>query len=125
VWKPKGYNSVSPYFVVANPQSLIDFMQVAFGAVPLRRHETPDGRIAHAEVRIDDTVLMLGDAGDGSSTECNVHIYVEDVDATFARAIAVGGKSVQAPVKKGDSDKRGGIADPTGTVTFWIGTQVE
>lgn len=124
-WKPEGYNDVAPYLVVPQPQRIIDFLVAVFDAVPLRRHEAEGGRLAHAEVRVGDSVVMLGDAGDGTSVPCHVHVYVADVDAVFARAVAAGGQVVQAPVKKDDPDKRGGVTDPSGAVTWWIGTQLE
>ena len=124
-FKPDGYNSVSPYLVVDGADATIKFLARAFDAVELRRFPNPDGRIMHAEVRIDDTVVMIADAGDGaSSPPTHVHVYVPDVDATYRRALESGGTSVQEPVKKDDPDKRGGVRDAGGT-TWWIGTKVE
>ena len=122
--KPAGYNSVSPYLIVDGAARAIAFLEQVFGATPLRQFSTPDGRLAHAEVRIDDTVVMLGDAAEGwPAVPSHVHVYVSDVDATYARALSAGASSVQEPVKKGDEDKRGGVKDPTGT-TWWIATRV-
>jgi PhnB protein len=56
--KPEGYSSVSPYLVMEGAQRVIDFLKEAFGATELRRYDMPDGSILHAEVRIDDTVMM-------------------------------------------------------------------
>ena len=56
--KPEGYSSVSPYLVIEGAQQVIDFLKEAFGATELRRYDMPDGSILHAEVRIDDTVMM-------------------------------------------------------------------
>jgi len=79
----------------------------------------------HAEVRIDDTVMMLADSAEGwSPVPSHVHIYVADVDATYKRALEAGAISVQAPIKKEDEDKRGGVKDAGGT-TWWIATKVE
>ncbi|MDJ0895268.1 MAG: VOC family protein [Alphaproteobacteria bacterium] len=124
-FKPEGYNSVSPYLVVNGAEATIKFLERAFDAVELRRFAKPDGMIFHAEVRIDDTVVMIADAGDdASSRPTHVHVYVPDVDATYRRALEAGGTSVQEPVKKDDPDKRGGVRDAGGT-TWWIGTKVE
>jgi hypothetical protein len=77
------------------------------------------------EVRIGDSVVMLADGGEGwPPVPTYVHIYVPDVDATYALALRAGGTSVQEPVKKQDEDKRGGVKDPGGT-TWWIATKVE
>jgi PhnB protein len=124
--KPDGYTTVSPYLVIKGAQRVIDFLKQAFGATDLRRYEMPDGTIMHAEVRIDDTVIMMGDAGEEwPAIPSFLHVYVPDVDATYARALNAGGVSVQEPVRKeGDPDRRGGVKDPGGN-TWWISTQVE
>ena len=79
----------------------------------------------HAEVRIDDTVVMLADGSPNwPAVPANVHVYVPDVDATYQRALAAEATSVQEPVKKDDADRRAGVIDPGGT-TWWIATQVD
>jgi PhnB protein len=124
-WKPEGYTSAAPYLVVANAAASIEFLKAAFDAVALRRFEGPNGAIMHAEVRIDDTVVMLSDGSDGwPSIQAHVHIYVPDVDLAYERALAAGAVSVMPPAKKDDADKRGGVKDPGGT-TWWIATQME
>lgn len=124
--KPDGYTTVSPYLVIAGAQRVIDFLKQAFGAIDLRRYDMPDGTVMHAEVRIDDTVVMIGDAGEEwPANPSFLHVYVPDVDATYARALKAGGVSVQEPVRKeGDPDRRGGVRDPGGN-TWWISTQME
>ena len=125
-YKPANYSTVSPYLVVNDANSTIDFLKKVFGAIELRRFPDEAGRLMHAEVRIDDTVIMLADAAppDWPPISSNVHIYVPDVDATYRKALATGATSVQEPVKKEDEDKRGGVKDPGGT-TWWIATKVE
>ena len=120
--KPPGYPSVSPYLVVTDAGAVIDFLRAALGAEELRRFEGPDGGIVHAEVRVDDGVVMLGEAPEGShATPCHVHVYVPDVDAAYEAALAAGGESVQAPVRKDDPDRRGGVRGPGGN-TWWVST---
>jgi len=124
-YKPQGYTSVTPYLIVDGAARTIDFLVRAFDAVELRRFPAPDGGVLHAEVRIDDTVLMLTDGNAGwPPVPTHVHVYVPDVDATYRRALAAGAASVQEPVKKDDADKRGGVKDAGGT-TWWIATMVE
>lgn len=124
-FKPDNYNSVSPYLIVAGASRTIEFLTTVFDAVEIRRFADADGKIMHAEVRIDDTVLMLADGAEGwPPIPSYVHIYVADVDATYQRALAAGATAVQAPMKKEDADKRGGIKDAGGT-TWWIATKVE
>jgi PhnB protein len=122
-YKPEGYTSVAVYLMASQAQPVIDFLVAAFGATPTRRYEAPDGSIMHAEVQIDDTVVMITDGGEAAFPAW-LHVYVPDVDATYQRALAAGGTSVQAPTQKpNDPDRRGGVKDPAGN-TWWIATQV-
>jgi uncharacterized glyoxalase superfamily protein PhnB len=111
--------------VVEGAQRVIDFLKRAFGATERRRYDMPDGTIMHAEVQIDDTVVMIADGGGAWPPFPSwLHVYVPDVDATYRRALAAGGVSVQQPQQReGDPDRRGGVKDPGGN-TWWIGTQV-
>ena len=123
--KPDDYTTVSPYLIVDGARGTIDFLGKVFEAVELRTFRDDSGKIVHAEVRIDDTVVMIADGVEGwPPIPSHVHIYVKDVDATYERALAAGATSVQVPVKKDDADKRGGVKDPGGT-TWWIATKVE
>lgn len=124
-FKPDAYNSVSPYLIVDGAHGTIEFLKAAFDAIELRRYFGDNGRIRHAEVRIDDTVVMIADCVEGwPAVPAHVHVYVPNVDATYQRALDAGATSVQEPVKKDDEDKRGGVKD-AGGITWWIGTKVE
>jgi PhnB protein len=123
-WKPVGYSSVSPYLIVTDARATIEFLEAAFDAKRLRCIERADGKFVHAEARIDDTVIMLSDPADGwPAIPSHVHVYVPDVDTSCQRALDAGAKSVSAPARKDDEDKRGGVKDPGGT-TWWIASQV-
>ena len=123
-YKPEQYTSVSPYLVVNGASNTIDFLKRVFAATELRRYAAPDGRVMHAEVKIDDSVVMIADGAEGwPAIPAHVHIYVRDVDATYKLALAAGAESVQAPMQKEDEDKRGGVKDAGGT-TWWISTQI-
>lgn len=122
--KPDGYTTVSPYLIVDGASETIDFLVRVLDAVELRRFEGPAGGVMHAEVRIDDTIVMLTDGAEGwPAIPSHVHVYVSDVDATHARALEAGAVSIQEPVQKDDPDKRGGVKDAGGT-TWWIATKV-
>lgn len=124
-WKPEGYNAVSVYIVADGAPALIDFLKKVFAADPLRRFDTPEGKLIHAEVRVADTVIMIADAS-GSYPPFPVwlHVYVPDVDAVYQAALRAGAVSVQEPVRKEhDPDKRGGFKDPKGN-TWWVATQL-
>lgn len=125
-YKPANYSTVSPYLIVNDADATIDFLKRVFGAIELRKFPDESGKLIHAEVRIDDTVIMLADpAPPGwSPVSSHVHIYVQDLDATYRKAIEAGAVSVQEPVQKQDKDKRGGVKDCGGT-TWWIATKVE
>jgi uncharacterized glyoxalase superfamily protein PhnB len=123
-WKPKGYNDASPYLIVKDAAATMEFLKAVFGAEPLRIIKRDDGGLRHAEARIGDSVVMFADAVEGwPAIAAYVHVYVADVDATYKKALAAGGKSVAEPVQKGDADKRGGVEDPGGT-TWWLATQI-
>jgi uncharacterized glyoxalase superfamily protein PhnB len=124
--RPDGYSAVSVYLVADRAQRVLDFLAATFDAAALRRFDHSDGKILHAEARIDDSVVMIADSGEGHPAfPVWLHVYVDDVDATYRRALAAGGKAVQEPVQKPDDpDRRGGVLDPAGN-TWWISTQVE
>ena len=123
-WKPQGYSSVSVYRMSDGAPQVIDFLKKVFAATDLRHLGGPDGKIRHAEVRIDDTVVMIADAiRDYRAFPAWLHVYVPDVEATYKKALAAGGVPVQEPLRKeGDPDKRGGFKDPSGN-TWWVSTQ--
>jgi PhnB protein len=78
-WKPQGYSTVSVYVVADGAQRVIDFLKKTFNATALRRFETPDGKIMHAEVRIGDTVVMIADSGAHYPPfPVWLHVYVPD-----------------------------------------------
>lgn len=124
-WKPDTYSTVSPYLIVSGAARVIDFMKEAFGGEQLRRYDDPDGTVVHAEVRIGDTVIMLGDAGgEWQPSPAHLHMYVEDVDATYRRALEAGAVPVAEPTQReNEPDRRGGVKDPGGN-TWWIASQV-
>jgi len=124
-WKPENYNSVSVYIVANNVQQVIDFLRKTFDASDLRHFDAPDGKIMHAELRLDDTVVMIAGAGGAyPALPVWLHIYAPDAQATYKKALAAGGIFVQEPIHKpGDPDLRGGVKDPCGN-TWWISTQM-
>jgi uncharacterized glyoxalase superfamily protein PhnB len=124
-YKPQGYASVSVYIMADGAQRLIDFLKQTFDARQTRRTDLPDGSIMHAEVQIDDTVVMMADASEEfPAFPVWLHVYVPDVDVTYRQALEAGGVSVQEPSQReGEPDRRGGVKDQCGN-TWWIATQV-
>lgn len=120
-YKPDGYTSVAPYLIVPDAEATLAFVRAVFGSTPLFLKRDDNGSILHAELRIDDTILMVGQFP--GVPPSHVHIYLPDVDATFARARDAGGSVVQEVADKDNGDRRGGISDPNGTI-WWLATMV-
>ena len=123
--RPDGYHAITPYLVVEGAARLIAFLEEVFDAEEVERIAAPGERIGHAEIRIGDSVVMLGDAhGAHRPMPAMLYVYVDDVDATFQRALAAGAVSVQAPVDQFYGDRSGGAKDAFGNV-WWIATHIE
>ena len=129
---PRGYRTVTPYLAVDGAAKAIAFYAKAFGAKERFRFDAPGGKIGHAEIEIGDSVIMLADPWpEGhfvpprkSEASVSIHLYVEDADAVFARAIAAGAVSVQAMEKKFYGDRSGSVRDPFGHL-WHVATHVE
>lgn len=130
---PAGYSAVTAYLSVRGGAQAIEFYKKAFGAAETVRMPGPDGKLGHAEVRIGDSVVMLSDEhaemdflGPQSrgGTTVHMHLYVKDVDATFARAVAAGGKALRPVEDQFYGDRRGTIEDPFGHV-WHVATHTE
>lgn len=124
---PEGFHSVTPYITVPGLAKTIEFLKQAFGAEVKGVNQRPDGGIAHAEVKIGDSPIMMGEPdprGPYAPRPCNLYLYVPDVDAVYARAIAAGGKSLREPTDEFYGDRGAGVEDPSGNY-WWIGTHIE
>lgn len=123
-WKPENYPSVSPYLISPDAVALIRFLGDVFGATVTRRIDRPDGSVMHAEVRIDDSIVMIGGAAtEHRASGPHIHVYVRDAAAIHARALQFGGVDVQPPARKhADDDLRAGFRDADGN-TWWVATQ--
>ncbi|MBS0326965.1 MAG: VOC family protein [Proteobacteria bacterium] len=128
---PAGYHAVTPYLMVREAARAIDFYRNAFGASEVMRFAEPNGRIAHAEIKIGDSHVMLADENSMHRSPqtlggagVSLMLYVEDVDRTFARAVAAGA-TVERPVAdQFYGDRMGTLVDPFGHV-WSIGTHRE
>lgn len=122
---PEGFHTVTPYLMVEDADGLITFLERAFEAELLDRHDTPDGDLMHAELRIGDSRLMMSQANDEwPAMPAMLHLYVPDVDTVFRRAIEAGGRAVREPEDQFYGDRSGGLVDPTGN-QWWVSTHVE
>jgi len=120
---PENYHTVTPYLIVNNAVGAIEFYKKIFGATELMRMPMPDGRLGHAELKIGDSTVMLAD----EFPEANAHsplsiggspvsmlLYVEDVDAVFADAVAAGSKVLKPIQDQFYGDRTGTLTDPFG-----------
>ncbi|MGA3053456.1 MAG: VOC family protein [Candidatus Korobacteraceae bacterium] len=122
---PDGYYTVTPYLTVADAEAQIDFLKKAFGGEEKYRHKDDKGKISHAEVRVGNSMLMIGQARDQwKPRPAMFYLYVEDVDAVYKRAVEAGGKSIHEPTNQAYGDRSGGVEDSLGN-QWWVATHVE
>jgi PhnB protein len=121
---PDGYHSVTPYLIVKGASRAIDFYKKAFGATEVMRMPGPNGTLAHAEIQLGDSRIMLADEQQGNyrspqsigGSPVSLMIYVPDVDKTFKQAIASGAKESRAVEDQFYGDRSGNLVDPFGHV---------
>lgn len=122
---PEGYSTVCPYLVCDNASAVLDFILKTFDAEDRGAMRTPEGKIAHGEVKIGDTVVMLSDGSPQyPKSPSIVHVYVEDCDITFAKSLSHGGSLKKEPETMFYGDRGAAVTDPGGN-TWWISTRVE
>lgn len=122
---PEGYHTVTPYLVVEGAAKLIDFLKQAFDAEETFRMPMPDGSIMHAEVKIGDSMVMMGEASEKwKAMPCAIYLYVNDADAVYKRALKAVATSTMEPSDQFYGDRQGGVKDPSGN-TWWIATHKE
>ena len=118
---PDGYHSVTPYLTIEGAAEAIEFYKKAFGAVELFRMAMPDGKVGHAEIRIGNSPVMIGEVCPQMGTRApegptpgGMMIYVEDVDALAKQAVAAGATVVQPVMDQMWGDRMGKFTDPYG-----------
>ena len=122
---PDGYHSITPYLVVPGVATLLDFLKQAFEAQELHRMLRPDGTVMHAEVRIGDSLVMMGEPmGDTQPLLGSLYLYVNDVDTVYQRALQAGATSTSAPAAQFYGDRSAGLKDPAGN-QWWVATHKE
>jgi PhnB protein len=130
---PDGYHTVTPYLIINGAAQALEFYKRAFGAAETVRMPDPKGRIAHAEIKIGDSMVMLADEHHEmghrgprtlGGTSVSILLYVPDVDTVFDRAIKAGAKSQRPVADQFYGDRMGTLEDPFGHV-WTIGTHIE
>lgn len=122
---PNGYHTVTPYLVVKDVPQLIDFLQKVFDAKITEQVKRKDGTTTHAEVKIADSVIMMGQPQDDSRVLSSMlYVYVKDADVTYQKALSAGATSVAEPADQFYGDRSAGVKGPLGN--FWyIATKKE
>jgi len=114
-----GFHTVTPYLIARGAGDLIAFLRDAFGAEEIFRAPLPDGSVLHAEVKLGNSMIELGDAGEQWEPKpAALHLYVDDVHGLYERAIAAGATSIYAPVEQAYGDREAGVADRFGNQWF-------
>lgn len=130
---PDGYHSLTPYLIVRGGKSAIEFYKQAFGATEVLRLDMPDGSIAHAEMKIGDSIFMMGEENEQyqchsplklKGTPVGLMIYVTDSDAVYNQAIAAGATVLRPIQNQFYGDRSGTVTDPFGH-QWTISTHIE
>ncbi|HYC55390.1 MAG TPA: VOC family protein [Candidatus Binatia bacterium] len=122
---PDGFRSITPYLMVEDADALIGFLKKAFGAKEIQRSTRPDGLIAHAAVRIGDSMVEVADPqGEWQAMPGSVHLYVGDTDSVYKRALAAGAVSLFEPVDMFHGERGAAVRDPCGN-HWYISTRIE
>ena len=119
---PDGYHAITPYFTVEDADGFMAFVEQVFGATQLKLDRYDDGRVQHARMKIGDSIIMLNQSSaDYPPNTSQMHLYVEDADATFDAALKQGATPLMQPNLRPHGDRMAGIKDPCGNV-WWLAT---
>ena len=124
---PDGYHTITSYFAVRDAARLMDFLKRAFDAEELDRLAMPDGQVMHGQMKIGDSMVMIGQVPADATVAlmpAMLYMYVTDADAAYKKAMQAGAKSVLEPIDQFYGDRSGAIEDPAGN-QWWIATRKE
>jgi PhnB protein len=122
---PKGLNNVNAYLHPLRAEPVITFLKRAFGAQELGKYASPDGVVHHAEIRVGDSVVEMGEThGKYLPMPTMFYLYVPDCDTVYQRALAAGAKSIQEPADQPYGDRTSGVTDSFGN-TWYIATHIK
>ena len=119
------YCTLTPYLVVPDADAEMHFLTTAFGATEVSCQRNGDGTVMHAELKIGDSLVMLGQSSDQwKALSAALYLWVPDVDAVYARALESGATSQSAPEDKPYGHRNAGVVDRNG-ITWWIASPVK
>lgn len=130
---PEGYHSITPYLIVRGARAALEFYKQAFGATQVLCLDMPDGSVAHAEMKIGDSIFMMGEENEQyqchsplklGGTPLGLMIYVNDSDAVYNQALAAGAKVLRPIQNQFYGDRSGTVIDPFGH-QWTISTHIE
>lgn len=123
--EPKdSYRTITPYLLVPDADAELTFLKTAFGGTEISCQRNGDNTVMHAEVRIGDSLVMLGQAGgQWKPLTAALYLWIDDVDATYARALKAGARSESVPEDKPYGHRNAGVIDQNGN-TWWIAAPV-
>jgi uncharacterized glyoxalase superfamily protein PhnB len=122
---PDGFHTVTPHLVVQGAFKQVEFIKKAFDAEVIHLGKRPDGGLMHAQLRIGDSIVMVGEVGPGfKPMPCMIYLYVPDTDAVYKRALEAGATSLMEPADQFYGDRNAGVVDPCGN-HWWIATHKE
>ena len=122
---PDGYHTITPYLIVEDADKLVEFVEKIFDGELLFKMQNDKGRITHAEMKIGDSMMMLAEASEEwKPLQTMLHLYVENIDATYQKALESGAITVKEPKDEFYGDRAGCVQDSFGN--FWaIATHIE
>jgi len=121
----KGLNNVNAYLLPLRAEPVITFLKRAFGAQQLAKYASPDGVVHHAEIRVGDSVVEMGEPeGKYPPMPAMFYLYVPDCDAVYRRALVAGANSIQEPADQPYGDRTSGVTDPFGNA-WYIATHIK
>lgn len=117
---PEGYHTITPYFTVSDADQLLEFLVEAFGGAIVTTNRYPSGRIQHARIRVGDSVIMINESNEQYPVNVSqMHLYVDDVEKVFSKALSAGAVSIMEPNERPHGDRMAGVKDPCGNI-WWI-----
>jgi PhnB protein len=116
---PEGFHAITPYVITSGADAVMAFVKATFGATERVRVPAGDGKVMHAEMQIDDSVVEFSDGSrEWPPRPCQLHVYVPDADAAYRRALGAGATSVYAPMDQPYGDRECGVLDAGGNYWF-------